>query len=185
MKNSTRINRAIVAKKKFFLFLTLLTLSVGQMWANYTITFNGTNSESTTISTSTTAASITGSSSYVTGNVVTATKAYGATSGGIKLGTSSASGTIKVNLSSSGQVTPKKILVNCKLYNSSKAATLGVNGSTKQSIGSDYDNLSFTITSAITYIQLDVTKYAWVKYVRVVDCDAPTAVAKGTVTSTV
>ena len=135
--------------------------------ASYTITFSGSASESTTISTSTTAASITGSSSYVTGNVATATKAYGATSGGVKLGTSSAAGTLKINLSTSGQVTPTSVVVNAKLYNSSKSATLGFNGSTKQSVASDYANITFNYTTALTYIQLDVTKYVWVKSVTV------------------
>ena len=150
------------------MLVMLLTIGVGNVWATYTITFTGSASESTAISTSTTAASITNSSSYVTGNVAAATKAYGATSsGGIKLGTSSAAGKIKINLSASGQVTPTSIVVNCKLYNSSKSATLGVNGSTKQSVGSSYGDLTFDITSAITYIQIDVTKYVWVKSVTV------------------
>ena len=134
---------------------------------SYTITFNGSASESTTISTSTTASSITESSSYVTGNVAAATKAYGATSSGVKLGTSSAAGSIKINLSASGQVTPTSVVVNAKLYNSSKSATLGFNGSTKQSVSSSYSNITFNHTTAITYIQIDVTKYVWVKSVTV------------------
>ena len=141
---------------------------------SYTITFNGNNSESTTISTSTTAASITGSSTYVTGNVATATKAYGATSDGVKLGTSSASGTIKVNLSSSGQVTPTSIVVYAKLYNSGKSATLGVNGSTKKSVSGSFANITFNYTTALTYIQIDVTKYVWVKSVTVNYNSGPT-----------
>ena len=136
--------------------------------SSYTITFTGSASESTTISTSTTAASITGSSSYVTGNVAVATKAYGATSAsGIKLGTSSAAGSIKINLSTTGQVTPTSVVVNAKLYNSGKAATLGFNGSTKQSVSSSFSDITFNYTTALTYIQLDVTKYVWVKSVTV------------------
>lgn len=160
--------------KKILLFLSFLLMSIGVLGASYTITFNGTNSESTGISTSTTAASITNSSSYVTGNIAASTKAYGSTSSGIKLGTSSESGSIKINLSASGQVTPTSIVINCKLYNSRKSATLGVNGSIKQSVSSSYGDLTFNITSAITYIQLDVTKYVWVKSITVNYSNTPT-----------
>ena len=158
-------------KTRFLSLLTVLTLlftlGSGNAWGTYTITFNGSSSESTPITTSTTAASITGSSSYVTENVVTATKVYGATSDGIKLGASSNSGTIKISLSASGQVTPTSIVVNCKLYNSSKSATLKVNGSATQSVPSSSGDLTFSITSPITYIELVSSKYIWVKSVTV------------------
>ena len=146
--------------------LTMFVLSIGQMYG-YTITFNGSASESTSLSTSTTAASITGNSTYVTGNLVTATKVYGATSNGVKLGTSSNAGTIKFNLSTTGEVTPTSIVVNCKLYNSSKSATLKVNGSATQNVPSSSGNLTFAITSPITYIELVSNKYIWIKSVTV------------------
>ena len=146
--------------------LTMFVLSIGQMYG-YTITFNGSASESTSLSTSTKATEITGNSTYVTGNLVTATKVYGATSDGVKLGTSSAAGTIKFNLSTTGQVTPTSIVVNCKLYNSTKSATLKVNGSATQNVPSSSGNLTFTITSSITYIELVSNKYIWVKSVTV------------------
>ena len=146
--------------------LTMFVLSIGQMYG-YTITFNGSAGESTSLSTSTKATEITGNSPYVTGNLVTATKVYGATSNGVKLGTQSAAGTIKFNLSTTGQVTPTSIVVNCKLYNSSKSATLKVNGSATQSVPSSSGNLTFAITSSITYIELASSKYIWVKSVTV------------------
>ena len=146
--------------------LTMFVLSIGQMYG-YTITFNGSADESTSLSTSTTAASITGNSTYVTGNLVTATKVYGATSNGVKLGASSNAGTIKFNLSTTGQVTPTSIVVNCKLYNSSKSATLKVNGSATQNVPSSSGNLTFAITSPITYIELVSNKYIWIKSVTV------------------
>ena len=146
--------------------LTMFVLSIGQMYG-YTITFNGSANESTSLSTSTTAASITGNSTYVTGNLVTATKVYGATSNGVKLGASSNAGTIKFNLSTTGQVTPTSIVVNCKLYNSSKSATLKVNGSATQNVPSSSGNLTFAITSPITYIELVSNKYIWIKSVTV------------------
>lgn len=147
------------------LFLTAFSLHA---WgASYTITFNGTASESTSITTSTTAASITGSSSYVTDNVAAAQKAYGATSDGIKLGAKSSVGSITINLSTSGQVTPTSIVANCKLYNSGKDATLSVNGATAQSVPVDFGNLNFDITTAITSISLSSSKYIWVKSITV------------------
>ena len=146
--------------------LTMFVLNIGQMYG-YTITFNGSASESTSLSTSTKATEITGNSTYVTGNLVTATKVYGATSNGVKLGTSSAAGTIKFNLSTTGQVTPTSIVVNCKLYSSSKSATLKVNGSATQNVPSSSGNLTFAITSPITYIELVSNKYIWIKSVTV------------------
>lgn len=146
-------------------FLTAFSLHA---WgASYTITFNGTASESTSITTSTTADSITGSSSYVIGNVAAANKAYGATSDGIKLGAKSSVGSITINLSTSGQVTPTSIVANCKLYNSTKPATLSVNGATAQSVPVDFGNLNFDITTAITSISLSSSKYIWVKSITV------------------
>jgi len=135
--------------------------------SSYTITFNGTASESTSLSTSTDVSTITGSSSYVTGKLVTATKVYGATSDGVKLGASSNSGVLKFNLSASGQVTPTSIVVNCKLYNSGKSATLKVNGSATQSVPASSGNLTYSITSAITYLEFTSSKYIWVKSVTV------------------
>ena len=169
------LNGAHVANKLFstiarlrllLVILTMFVLSIGQMYG-YTITFNGSANESTSLSTSTTAASITGNSTYVTGNLVTATKVYGATSNGVKLGTSSNAGTIKFNLSTTGQVTPTSIVVNCKLYSSSKSATLKVNGSATQNVPSSSGNLTFAITSPITYIELVSSKYIWIKSVTV------------------
>ena len=168
MKQFTIFNQLTAMPKRFAMVLTVLfTLGVGSMWGSYTITFNGTNGESTSITTSTTAASLTGNSTYVTGNVATVTKAYGATTNGVKLGTSSDAGKIKINLSTKGKVTPTSIVVNCKLYNTSKSATLKVNGSATQSVPSSSGNLTFTITSPITYLELESNKYMWVKSITV------------------
>ncbi|MDD5990414.1 MAG: fibronectin type III domain-containing protein [Paludibacteraceae bacterium] len=149
------------------ILLFLAAFSLHAWGASYTITFNGTDSESTSITTSTTAASITGSSSYVTGNVAAANKAYGATSDGIKLGAKSSVGSITINLSTSGQVTPTSIVANCKLYNSTKPATLSVNGATAKNVTADFDDLTFDITTAITSISLSSNKYIWVKSITV------------------
>ena len=157
-------------KRNFTFLMAAFALMVSMMMPfqlladSYTITFNGTNSESTNITTSTSCSSIVSEgASYLSGNVAVATKVYGATSNGIKLGTSSASGTIKMNLSSSGQVTPTSIVVNAKRYNSGTAATLKVNGSDTKSMTSNFANYTFNITSSITYLELVSSKYIWVK----------------------
>ena len=137
------------------------------MWADYyTITFATGSGDGTSASTSTACSTIVSAgSSYLSGNLATATKVYYSGSNGLKLGTSSASGTIKMNLASS--ITPTSIVVNAKLYNSDKAATLKVNGSATQSITSDFSNLTFNITSQISYLQLESSKYCWISSITV------------------
>lgn len=153
-----------------FLFITLLSVLFGNgnAWGDdsYTITFNAGSGDGTSASTSTACSTIVSAgSSYLSGNLATATNVYYSGSNGLKLGTSKAAGVIKMNLASS--ITPTSIVVNAKLYNSSKAATLKVNGSTTQSITSDFSDLTFSITSEISYLQLESSKYCWIKSVTI------------------
>ena len=137
------------------------------MWAaSYTITFTTGSGDGKEATTSTAcSALVSAGANYLSGNLATATKVYYAGSNGLKLGASSSAGTIKMNLAS--HVTPTSIVVNAKLYNSSKAATLKVNGSTAQSISSSFEDLTFNITSEISFIQLDASKYCWIKSITV------------------
>lgn len=149
--------------------LLMLTLGVGNAWGtSYTITFSGSASESTALSTDDNASKIT-SSSYVTGKIQTATKAYGATSTGVKLGTSNNAGVLKINLTSSGQLTNPVIIVKAKRYNSGTNATIAVNGATAVSTVANFRNYAFKISGKITYIQLNASKYLWVESVTVTD----------------
>ncbi|MBO4434594.1 MAG: chitobiase/beta-hexosaminidase C-terminal domain-containing protein [Bacteroidales bacterium] len=133
---------------------------------SYTITFSKGSGDGTSASTSTSCSSIVSAgSANLSGNLATATKVYYGGSGGLKLGTSSAAGVVKMNLASS--VTPTSIVVSAKLYNSGKSATLKVNGSATQSVTADYSNLTFNITSATTYLQLESSKYMWVESITV------------------
>ena len=143
---------------KMMLLLCALITGSGTAWADsYTITFATGTGDGTTASTSTACSDVVSAgATYLSGNLATATKVYYAGSNGLKLGASSSAGTIKMNLASN--VTPTSIVVNAKLYNSSKAATLKVNGSTAQSI---------TSKSEISYIQLDASKYCWIKSITV------------------
>ena len=150
------------------LALLLFIAPLGMRGADYTITFKTGSGDGTSVSTSTACSTIVSSGSdYLSGNLVTATKVYYGGSDGLKLGTSSAAGTIKMNLSSSGQVTPTSIVVNAKRYNSSNSATLKVNGSATQTVTADFANYTFSITSGITYLELVSSKYLWVKSITV------------------
>ena len=118
---------------------------------SYTITFRTGSGDGTGVTTTMGCSDLVSSgANYLSGNVVTAINVYYNGSDGLKLGKSNASGTIKMNLSNLGQVTPTSIVVNAKLYNSSKSATLKVNGSDTQSVTSSFSNLSFDITNNIT-----------------------------------
>lgn len=132
----------------------------------YAITFSTGSGDGTSASTSTACSTIVSDgSSYLSGNLATATKVYYSGSSGLKLGASSAAGVIKMNLASS--VTPTSIVVSAKLYNSTKAATLKVNGSATQSITADFSDLTFNITSAISYLELESSKYCWIQSISV------------------
>lgn len=158
--------------KQLFALMLLILLGIGHMWAanaSYTITFGTGSGDGTEATTSTSCATIVSNgSSYLSGNLATATRVYYNGSSGLKLGASSSkAGTLKMNLSTSGQVTPTSIVVNAKRYNSSKAVTLKVNGSSTQSLASSFNDYTYNITSAITYIQIDCSQYCWISSITV------------------
>ena len=157
----------LIAALALLVFMTPSLVGWGQT-SNYVITFGTGSGDGTSASTSTACSTIVSAGSdYLSGNLVTATKVYYNGDNGLKLGASSAAGVLKMNLSTSGQVTPTSIVVNAKLYNSSKAATLKVNGSATQNVTSDFSDLTFNITSTITYLQLESSKYIWVSSITV------------------
>lgn len=160
-------NRFQMLKSALIKLMLVIAIVVGGKvaWADsYTITFRTGSGDGTAASTSTACSTIVNEgAAYLSGNLATATKVYHSGSYGLKLGTSSATGTIKMNLSAAGQVTPTSIVVRAKLYNSSKSATLKVNGSATKSVSSSFSNLTFSITSPITYLQLESSKYIWIE----------------------
>jgi len=155
--------------KLLMLLAALLGMGCSTAWADsYTITFKTNSGDGTSITAGTTNCSdivSAESSSYLSGKVVTATKAYYNGSNGLKLGTSSAAGVLKVNLAETATVTT--IVVNAKRYNSGTAATLAVNGKTAQSLTSSFANYTFTIDASTSYIQLNASKYSWVSSITV------------------
>lgn len=154
---------------KTMLILCALVWSGTSVWAadSFTITFATGSGDGTSASTSTSCGTIVSEGApYLSGNLATATKVYYRGSSGLKIGTSSAAGIIKMNLVSS--VTPTSIVVNAKLYNSSKSATLKVNGSESQSIGSDFGDLTFSFSDTeISYLELESSKYCWISSITV------------------
>lgn len=177
--------------KKFFLFLTLLTLSVGQMWGdNYTISFkdNGSNSDGSTARTAVN--TIVSSGDTYVSSVSNCSKVYNGKSGyGIKLGTGSATGALTITFSNSGQTQPKKIIVRACRYGSDTGnLNYKINGGTQSSKTlsttlADYEiEMNGSTTLASLYLASS-SKRIYIASVKVIDCVAPTAVTKGTVTS--
>ena len=133
---------------------------------SYTITFKTGNGDGSSASTSTACSTIVSDgSSYLSGNLVTATNVYYNGGSGLKLGTSSAAGVLKMNLAAN--VTPTSVVVRAKRYNATKAATIAVNGKTAQNVTADFANYTFNITEQITYLQLNSSKYLWVESITV------------------
>ena len=147
------------------------TISVDQLagvnGGSYTITFKKNTGDGSSVTTSTACSAIVSEgASYLSGNVVTASNVYYNGSDGLKLGKSGGSGKIKMNLASA--VTPTSIVVSAKRYNASKAVTLKVNGSNTQNVtGSSFADFTYTITSEITYLEIESSQYCWVESITV------------------
>lgn len=153
---------------RMLLLVALLVGSVSAWGESYTITFKKNSGDGTSASTSTACSTIVSDgATYLSGNLVTATKVYYNGSDGLKLGASSNPGIIKMNLASN--VKPTSIVVNAKRYNSSKAVTIAVNGKTAQSLTAAFANYTFTFDgdTQISFIQLNSSKYCWVSSITV------------------
>lgn len=156
------------------LLLIILTMSGGKAWADsYTITFSVCSNncrESDDMSEATTTVEcstiVSSGSEYLSGNVAAATRAYYGGKYGLKLGSSKYGGSIKMNLSALGQVTPTSIVISARPYSSETTYTLSVNGSATQTIASN-TNYTYTITSDITYLELISSKRLWIQSITV------------------
>lgn len=140
---------------------------------SYTIEFNSTAKTVTEISNTTKATTfVVSGSDYLTEQpAIDYSKAYygGSTNGlPLRIGTSSATGTITLALSEAGQVPATKIILSAKQYSSGKTKGIGVNGSDKQQPGNDYTDLSYDLDGTrITSIKLDTDGYIYVKSITV------------------
>lgn len=104
---------------KHFACLIVAVFCLGQVWAgteSYTILFKTTTNNSDGSATKTFAEDLIQEGiDYVSS--VTATNCYNGKSGtGVKIGKSSGSSSIVLNLSSDGQVKPSKVIINACLY---------------------------------------------------------------------
>ena len=158
---------------RFAVVLTLIfSIGIGNVWGDtYTITFNTGSGDGTKASTSTAASACTTAATYVTGNLVTATNTYYSGGSGLKLGTASGAGDIKLNLSSDGQVVPTKVSVYAKYYNSSKKKTVQVctnlgNNTATTTTGSFAEySYNYSGSEKLSYIEIKSSGYIWVEKV--------------------
>lgn len=92
----------------------------------------------------------------------------------LRIGKSSAAGSITIALSELGQYNATKIILSAKQYSEGKNKSIGVNGSTKQQPGDDYTKLSFNLyNSDIESIKLDSDGYIYVKSITVIGTPLP------------
>ena len=161
MKKINFINKRVVW------FIVMLLLPISQMWA-YTLTFaTGSNSSTKADNKTTCASLLSAGTDYVTGNCGSPSNVYASTASNLRLGNSSASGSLTIGLSASGQVSATTIVVNAKQYSSGKTKTLSVNGKSAQTPGDDWGDLEFTINASITSISLSASGYLYIKSITV------------------
>ena len=87
----------------------------------------------------------------------------------LRIGTSSAAGSITMALSKAGQVNANKIILSAKQFSERKSKLIGVNGSAKQQPGDDYTVLEFPLDgSPLTSIKLDSDGYIFIQSITVV-----------------
>ncbi|MGM9788187.1 MAG: hypothetical protein ACI3ZF_04695 [Candidatus Cryptobacteroides sp.] len=95
---------------------------------------------------------------------------YGGSASGLPLrvGTSSAAGSVTLALSEAGQVPATRIILKAKQYSSGKTKVIGVNNSDKQQPADDYTDLSYDLDgSDISSIKLDTDGYIYVKSITI------------------
>ena len=131
----------------------------GQSTSSYSVMFKTGSGDGSNLTTETSESSYLSSGGDFINSISSVNKAYYGGSNGLKLGTSSASGSITFAIDSTEV---ESIVVNAKLYNSSKAATLSVNSGTSQSVTSSFSDLTFDIDSTITSISFGSSKYIWI-----------------------
>ena len=174
MYSINNINKTIIIMVKQNLLTKLLLLfalivgSTSVAWAgDFTLTFMTGSGDGTSVSQTTAASSLfSNGADNVTGNLSTASSVYNAGSNGLKLGTSSNAGTLKFKLANKCKIT--SIVINAKLYNSSKAATLRVNGADTQNLTANFADHTFTFDgSEKDYLEIKSSKYCWLSSVTV------------------
>ena len=141
--------------------------------SSYTIEFYSEAKNDTGITNTTKASTIVSKGSeYLTDQPFTSsTKSYyGGINKVLRVGTSSANGSITMDLSELGKcAATKKIILSAKQYSTGKSKTIGVGNSPKQQPGDDYTDLEFALDgSPLTSIKLNSDGYICVRSITVV-----------------
>lgn len=141
--------------------------------SSYTIEFYSEAKNETGITNTTKASTIVSKGSeYLTAQPFTSsTKSfYGGLNNVLRVGTSSANGSITMDLSELGKcAATKKIILSAKQYSTGKSKTIGVDNSPKQQPGDDYTDLEFALDgSPLTSIKLNSDGYIFVRSITVV-----------------
>lgn len=141
--------------------------------SSYTIEFYSEAKNEAGITNTTMASTIVSKGSeYLTAKPFTSsTKSYyGGINKVLRVGTSSAKGSITMDLSELGKcAATKKIILSAKQYSTGKSKTIGVGNSPKQQPGDDYTDLEFALDgSPLTSIKLDSDGYIFVRSITVV-----------------
>lgn len=141
--------------------------------SSYTIEFYSEAKNEDGITNTTKASTIVSKGSeYLTAQPFTSsTKSYyGGINKVLRVGTSSAKGSITMDLSELGKcAATKKIILSAKQYSTGKSKTIGIGNSPKQQPGDDYTDLEFALDgSPLTSIKLDSDGYICVRSITVV-----------------
>lgn len=141
--------------------------------SSYTIEFYSEAKNDTGITNTTKASTIVSKGSeYLTDQPFTSSTRsyYGGINKVLRVGTSSANGSITMDLSELGKcAATKKIILSAKQYSTGKSKTIGVGNSQKQQPGDDYTDLEFALDgSPLTSIKLNSDGYICVRSITVV-----------------
>ena len=158
---SPSVHRRSTMLKLISVLVLIFTIGVGQMWANYTITFKTSGSSSDGSDAQTTIANlISDGGGYV--NSISASRAYNGKNGtGVKLGYGRGGGNVEMTMKSSGtnigQIKATKLVVTATQYsnteNNLKVTVTYTTGSTPTE-----ETLTLSSTSTPYDVTLDATK---------------------------
>ena len=167
MKQFTIFNQLTAMPKRLAMVLTVLfTLSVGNMWADYTIHFKSTTGEDGTSAQTTIANLISSGSDKVSS--ISADKAYNGKSGfGVKLGSSSVAGYVTMTLATTAQINASKLVVSAAYFDSGKTLKVTVTYT-------DNTTTTKTLTPASTVTEYDVNLEA-AKIIKSIKVESVTA----------
>ena len=159
--------KQITQNLRWLVTLLAMIVSIGAWADSFTITFKTGSGDGTAFTTTEDLNNIISSGDDYINRITTASSVYHSGSNGLKLGTSSKSGTLEMSLANS--ITPTSIVVRAKRYNTGNAVTLGVNNKTAQNLTADFADYTFSFSGEeeISYIKLVSSKYCWIQSITV------------------